>query len=236
MLGEEKGVGTWVSVDGRGMKERDLGLGWGYRPLGVGVQHWKVSVPLSPQTDAVFATLLARNLVREEPAAVCVEAGLCAARELGEGPHDRPLPLGSPGDSRWTTEHILNVVPAEENLRLQLGQRLRLRSGVVCKLLHLTIIKKRATFSLLALQVGLKNLLEEPVVAGREVRAPRRPLDCPPVAAKVSAHQAGNHPALELVGQVLEDLQRMSDSYHKRLNAIDILALALGVVWQLAPS
>ena len=59
----------------------------------------------------------------------------------------------------------------------------------------------------------LKNILEEPVVARRKVRAPRRPVDCPPVAAQMLPDQTRDHPALELVREVVEDLQRIGDSY-----------------------
>ena len=52
-----------------------------------------------------------------------------------------------------------------------------------------------------------QNLLEEPVVAWGEVGAPRRPLDCPPVAAQVAPDQTRDDPALELVGEVMENLQ-----------------------------
>ena len=141
-----------VLVVGRGIKEWDLGLGRGYRPWGVG-SYSIMAMPLSPPTDAVFAALLARNLVREEPAAVLVDARLCAAGELREGPHDRPLPLWSPRDPGRTPELVLDVIPAEEDLGLQLCQGLGPRSGVVCELLHLAKRKKRATFTLLALQV-----------------------------------------------------------------------------------
>ena len=139
-------------VVGRGIKDRDLGLGWGYRPWGVG-SYSIMAMPLSPPTDAVFAALLARNLVGQEPAAVLVQAGLCASRKLREGPHDCPLPLGSSRDPGLTPELVLDVVPAEKDLFLQLCQGLGPRSGVIDKLLHLAKRKKRATFTLLALQM-----------------------------------------------------------------------------------
>ena len=129
-----------VLVVGRGIKEWDLGLGWGYRPWGVG--SYSIVMPLSPPTDAVFAALLARYLVREKPAAVLVQAGLCASRELREGPHDRPTPRRSPRDPGRTTELVLDVIPGEENLLNQLALVLGLRAGVVNKLLHLANKKK----------------------------------------------------------------------------------------------
>ena len=113
------------------------------------------SVPLSPQTDAVFAQL-ARDLAREERAAVLVEASLGATRELREGPHDRPLPLGSPRDPVRTTIHVLNVVPGEVDLLPQLRQGLGPAAGVVNELLILAKVKKRVS-TLLALQVSFKK-------------------------------------------------------------------------------
>ena len=67
-----------------------------------------------------------------------------------------------------------------------------------------------------------QDLLEEKVVAGREVRGPRRVLDCPPVAAKVLPDQTRNHPALELAVEVLQDLQMIGDWYYTSLNTIFI--------------
>ena len=67
-----------------------------------------------------------------------------------------------------------------------------------------------------------QDLLEEKVVARREVRGPRRVLGCPPVAAKVLPDQTRNHPALELAVKVLQDLQMIVDWYYTRVNAIVI--------------
>ena len=107
-----------------------------------GLAYSNAWLPLSPPTDAVFSTLLARNLVREEAAASFVDAGLRAARELREGPHDRPTPRRSPRDPGRTTELVLDVIPGEENLLNQLPLVLGLRAGVVNKLLHLANKKK----------------------------------------------------------------------------------------------
>ena len=100
-----------VSVAGIGMKEWDLGLGWGYRPWGVGLQHSKVSVPLSPRTDAVFQLRVTtggspRNLggnkqlgsgleapALVEAVTVRLDAQLRPPRDVREGPLHRPLML-----------------------------------------------------------------------------------------------------------------------------------------------
>ena len=79
-MGEEKKewalgcVGCWARYQGVG-----LGTRMGLPAVGGWRTALEGSVPLSPRTDAVFAEL-ARDLVREERAAVLVDAGLGASR------------------------------------------------------------------------------------------------------------------------------------------------------------
>ena len=95
------------------------------------------SVPLSPRTDAVFAEL-ARDLAREEWAAIFVQACLGTARELRKRPHDRPASPRSSRDTVRTTELIHDVVPAAKDFLLQVRQGRRRRPIMVDELLHLT--------------------------------------------------------------------------------------------------